>query len=239
MLENRIDKRILKERLHNETFKRRTLSFYKYFNIENPHEFRNDLYKNLEALNCFGRIYVAREGINAQMSIPEQNLKEFLLQLNSISGLAAMPIKYALVDNGKSFYKLTLKVRPKIVADGLDHDTYDLSKVGKHLSALEFHELAGNPEVVVIDMRNHYESEIGRFENAVCPDADTFKDAIQMVIRDFEFINTPPISRINPMKFVWEVRRDSGLDYDKNDPAQKVLILQLQNTYSTPNPSAP
>lgn len=186
MLENRVNKEILKERLKNESFTRKTLSFYRYVTIENPSEFRDDLFRKWTELNCFGRIYVAREGINAQMSVPEHNLEDFLQQLESIPGLSEMPIKYALVDNGKSFYKLTIKVRPKIVADGLEHDSYDLSKVGKHLSALEFHELAGAPETVVIDMRNHYESEIGRFENAVCPDADTFKDAIQMVIRDFE-----------------------------------------------------
>ena len=186
MLENRVNKELLKQRLNNEIFSRKTLSFYRYVNIDNPVEFRNNLFRDWAELNCFGRIYVAREGINAQMSVPEHNLEAFLQQLDSIPGLYGMPIKYALVDDGKSFYKLTIKVRPKIVADGLDHGTYDLSKVGKHLSALEFHEQAGKPETLVIDMRNHYESEIGRFENAVCPDADTFKDAIQMVIRDFE-----------------------------------------------------
>lgn len=186
MLENRVNKIILKERLANETFTRKTLSFYRYVTIGNPKEFRDQLYAYWSELGCFGRIYIAREGINAQMSVPEHNLEFFLQQLASVPELIEMPIKYALVDNGKSFYKLTIKVRPKIVADGLDHNSYDLSKVGKHLSALEFHELAGQPETLVIDMRNHYESEIGRFENAVCPDANTFKDAIQMVIRDFE-----------------------------------------------------
>ncbi len=186
MLENRINKIILKESLANESFTRKTLSFYRYVSIENPSEFRDDLFRKWSELNCFGRIYVAREGINAQMSVPEHNLEKFLKQLNSMPKLAEVPIKYAIVDDGKSFYKLTIKVRPKIVADGLDYDTYDLSKVGKHLSALEFHDLAGESETVVIDMRNHYESEIGRFEKAVCPDADTFKDAIQMVIQDFE-----------------------------------------------------
>ena len=186
MLENRVNKVILKQRLKNETFRRKTLSFYRYIPIENPVEFRNNLYQDWSELNCFGRIYIAREGINAQMSVPELHLEKFLQHLESTSVLSEMPVKYAIVDDGKSFYKLTIKVRPKIVADGLDHNTYDLSKVGKHLSALEFHELAGNPETLVIDMRNHYESEIGRFENAVCPDADTFKDAIRMVIRDFE-----------------------------------------------------
>ncbi len=186
MLENRINKELLKQRLHIEPFKRHTLSFYRYVSIENPLEFRDRLFREWAELNCFGRIYVAREGINAQMSVPEHHLEQFLIRLNALPELAAVPVKHALVDNGKSFYKLTIKVRPKIVADGLDHGSYDLSKVGKHLTALEFHELAGQPGTLIIDMRNHYESEIGRFENAVCPDADTFKDAIQMVIRDFE-----------------------------------------------------
>ncbi len=186
MLENRVNKEILKERLADETFTRKTLSFYRYVNIENPTGFRDMLFAGWAALNCFGRIYVAREGINAQMSVPEFQLGKFLEELEAIPGLSGMPIKYALVDDGKSFYKLTIKVRPKIVADGLDHDAYDLAKVGKHLSATEFHEAAGQAETLVIDMRNHYESEIGRFENAHCPDADTFKDALQMVVRDFE-----------------------------------------------------
>jgi UPF0176 protein len=186
MLENRVNKEILKQRLANEKFSRKTLSFYRYVTIENPKEFRDLLYSEWSELGCFGRIYIAREGINAQMSVPEHNLQRFMQQLNSKSELAEVPLKYALVDNGKSFYKLTIKVRPKIVADGLEDGTYDFSKVGKHLSALEFHKLAGQPETQVIDMRNHYESEIGRFENAFCPDANTFKEAIKLVIRDFE-----------------------------------------------------
>jgi UPF0176 protein len=186
MLENRINKEILKVRLKNETFNRKTLSLYRYVNIENPVEFRNMLFSKWSELDCFGRIYIAREGVNAQMSVPQHNLDQFLHFLNSIPELTRAPIKYAIVDDGKSFYKLTIKVRPKIVADGLDYGSYDLSKVGTHLSALEFHELSAKPETLVIDMRNHYESEIGRFENAVCPDADTFKDAIQMVINEFE-----------------------------------------------------
>lgn len=186
MLENRINKEILKERLNNESFNRKTLSFYRYVIIENPVEFRNNLFREWSEMDCFGRIYIAREGINAQMSVPEHLLEKFLLKLDSFPGLADMPVKYAIVDNGKSFYKLTIKVRPKIVADGLEHNTYDLSRVGKHLSALEFHEQSDDPATLLIDMRNHYESEIGRFQNAVCPDADTFKDAIQMIIRDFD-----------------------------------------------------
>jgi len=186
MLVNKVDRKVLKEQLQNETFKRRTISFYKYFEIENPQEFRDELFRKWTEFNCFGRIYVAREGINAQMSVPEHHLEDFLKYLYSIPALDQLPIKYAIEDDGKSFYKLTIKVRPKIVADVLEHGTYDLSRVGRHLTALEFHEALDEPGTIVIDMRNHYESEIGHFKNAICPDVDTFREEIQMVVDDFK-----------------------------------------------------
>jgi UPF0176 protein len=109
------------------------------------------------------------------MSVPEHNLDEFLTSLYAIPQLNNTPIKYAIEDDGKSFYKLTIKVRPKIVADGLEHGTYDLSRVGKHLTALEFHEAIDQPDTIVVDMRNHYESEIGHLKNAYVLMADTFQ----------------------------------------------------------------
>lgn len=186
MLYNRKSRVLLVKELNEETFKRVTLSFYRYVILENAQEFRNLLYRNWYKLNCFGRIYVAREGINAQMSIPEHNLDNFLLGLNNFPELKNMPIKFAIEDNGKSFYKLTIKVRPKIVADGLDDNAYDVTNVGRHLTPVEFHELSQSDDTVVIDMRNHYESEVGKFEKAFCPDADTFREAIQLVEKEFE-----------------------------------------------------
>lgn len=185
-LYNRVNKEILKQRLQEETFRRKTISFYRYVILEDPQGFRDRLYSEWSALSCFGRIYLAREGINAQMSVPEHHLEAFLELLDTHEELAAMPIKYAVEDDGKSFYKLTMKVRPKIVADGLDDGAFDVTNVGTHLSALEFHEHVEKGTAIVVDMRNHYESEVGRFKNALCPDADTFREEIRMVVRDLE-----------------------------------------------------
>ena len=185
ILHNRVNKEELKRQLMQEPFKRRTISFYRYVIFEDPQTIRDTLYKQWSEFNCFGRIYIAREGINAQMSVPEDNLDAFLEALDKYKELRDMPIKYAIEDDGKSFYKLTIKVRPKIVADGLDDNAFDVTNVGKHLSALEFHEQAADPSTLVIDMRNHYESEVGHFEGAICPDADTFRDEIQMVVEEF------------------------------------------------------
>lgn len=180
-LYNSIDRKILIDNLMAEPFTRKTISFYRYFLLENPGEFRDQLYREWSALNCFGRIYLAREGINAQMSVPEEKLTEFLASLEKHPIFERIPIKYAIEDNGKSFCKLSLKVRPKLVADGLDDGAFDVTNVGKHLDAKEFHDLVGSGEHIVVDMRNHYESEIGRFRGAICPEADTFKEELALV----------------------------------------------------------
>ena len=180
-LHNRINRNDLKKRLMEETFSRRTISFYKYHYLGKPQEFRDSIYQDWFSLDCFGRIYVAREGINAQMSVPEHHFEEFIKTLGKYEILKNIPIKYAVEDTGKSFYKLTIKVRPKLVADGLDDHTYDVTNVGKHLSGEEFHELAGKEDSVIVDMRNFYESEIGRFEGSICPQADTFREELEIV----------------------------------------------------------
>jgi len=180
-LYNRVNKEELKKRLAEETFQRKTISFYRYHILENPQEFRDELFRDWFPLNCFGRIYVAREGINAQMSVPEHNWEAFVETFKKHEILQDIPIKYAIEDDGKSFYKLTIKVRPKLVADGLDDDAYDVTNVGKHLSGVEFHKYIGQEDTVVVDMRNYYESEIGHFEGAICPEADTFREELEIV----------------------------------------------------------
>ncbi len=181
LLYNRINKEELKKRLMEETFRRKTISFYKYHYLDNPQEFRDNLFRDWFALDCFGRIYVAREGINAQMSVPEHHFEAFLKTLDNYEILKGIPVKYAIEDDGKSFYKLTIKVRPKLVADGLDDGTYDVTNVGNHLTGLEFHHYIGQENTVVVDMRNFYESEIGHFQGAICPQADTFREELEIV----------------------------------------------------------
>ena len=167
-------------RLESETFKRITISFYKYVIIDDPFSFRDELFLKWNALAAFGRIYVANEGINAQMSIPEHNWKKFEIGLSKIKELKDIPFKIAVEDDGKSFFKLTIKVRKKIVADGLSQDEYDVTNVGKHLTAKQWNQ-AIEEGATVVDMRNHYESEIGRFKGAICPEVETFKEELPVV----------------------------------------------------------
>ena len=167
-------------RLKSETFKRITISFYKYVIIDDPFSFRDELFLKWNSLAAFGRIYVANEGINAQMSIPEHNWKKFEIGLSKIKELKDIPFKIAVEDDGKSFFKLIIKVRKKIVADGLSQDEYDVTNVGKHLTAKQWNQ-AIEEGATVVDMRNHYESEIGRFKGAICPEVETFKEELPFV----------------------------------------------------------
>lgn len=182
LLVNRVNKHELKKQLQEESFKRITISFYRYVKIEEPDKLRDELFKNWSALGCFGRIYLANEGINAQMSVPGHNWEAFKEALYADARFANVPFKFAVDDNGKSFYKLGIKVRDKVVADGIDDPDFDPSNTGTYLNAQEFNEAISDPNTIVVDMRNHYESEVGRFERAFCPDADTFREELPLVI---------------------------------------------------------
>jgi UPF0176 protein len=180
-LHNTEDKRILKERIAKSTEPRTTVSFYKYANISDPQQFRDDLFIKWSKLGVLGRTYVASEGINAQISLPTANFDKFKEHLYSISFLDGVRLNTAVEDNGKSFFALRLKVRPKIVADGIDDPNFDPSNTGKYLSAEEFNKKMEEPNTVVVDMRNHYESEVGHFKGALLPDVDTFREEIKVV----------------------------------------------------------
>ena len=158
-----------------------TLSFYQYANVIDPKKFRDELYWFWHKIDVLGRIYVASEGINAQLSLPKKNIQKFTKHLNSISFLKDIRLNFALSHYIKSFLKLKIKVRDKILADGLNDETFDVTKKGIHLNAKDFNNLMKNKDSIVLDMRNHYESEIGHFKNAICPDVDTFRDSLDVI----------------------------------------------------------
>jgi UPF0176 protein len=179
-LHNRVNREILLAQMHQSTEARLTVSFYKYYTIESPQTFRDALFLLLDVLGVKGRIYIAHEGINAQISLPEIQFEAFKTQLDTIHFLKGVRLNTAVDSSGKSFFKLAIKVRPKIVADGLDDHSFDPSDTGTHLDAQAFNALTDDSETLLIDMRNHYESEVGYFENAIRPEAETFRDELSL-----------------------------------------------------------
>ena len=179
-LYNQKDRPQLKAELAAEKFTRMTCSFYRYVNIDNPNALRDELYKEWIELNVLGRVYIAEEGINAQISIPAPKFDTFIELLNKRVYLADMPIKHA-VEEGQSFIKLAIRVKKEIVAYNVPENEYNMNQVGTHLNASEFNKALESPDTVVVDMRNYYESEVGHFHNAILPDVERSQELLPEV----------------------------------------------------------
>ena len=163
---------------------RLTLSFYQYAHINNPQEFRDQLFMVWDKMDVLGRIYVAKEGINAQLSLPAEQFNDFKTHLDSIPILKDVRLNIAVEQDNFSFLKLKIKVRHKIVADGLNDSSFDVTDKGVHVNAEQFNALIDDKNTILVDMRNHYESEIGHFTNAITPDVDTFRDSLPIIEQD-------------------------------------------------------
>ena len=131
-LYNKVNSEELKLALVNEPFERITASFYKYIDISVPNELRDELYEVWNKMGVFGRVYIADEGINAQVSIPQPNWEIFKKSVLSNDLFRGIIIKKA-IQEGSSFYKLKIKVRKELVA----YDVPKESTSGIHLHGVD------------------------------------------------------------------------------------------------------
>jgi UPF0176 protein len=180
-LRNHLDKNQALENLLKEDFQRIVVSFYRYVRIANPEKLRNELFSEWQALGSLGRIYLSQEGINAQMSIPIPQFQKFQEKLFARPEFREVPFKVGVEQKNDAFWKLTIKIKYQIVADGLAPGEYDVTNVGTHLSAKEFNQKI-TEGATVVDMRNNYESAIGKFEGAITPNAYTFREELPMAV---------------------------------------------------------
>lgn len=184
---NKLSKEELQEKLRASGSKYVTISFYQYAKIEDPRAFRDELFRQWTEMDIVGRTYVAKEGINAQIGVPKEHLERFRDELYGIDFLNEIRLNIA-VDEAEAefpFLKLKIKVRNKILADGLEDESFDVTQKGKHLSAEEFNKLTDQEDTILIDFRNHYESEVGHFEGAITPDVDTFRESLPFIEEEY------------------------------------------------------
>lgn len=183
VLHNQISNKKLKERMLTDTEPRTTLSFYQYFTIDDPKAFRDYLYIQLNKLNVYGRVYVAKEGINAQISVPQKKFSDFKYALcASHPALDQVRLNIALEDHRGSFWVLRMKVRERIVADGINDDNFNPKNIGEYLQADRINQMIDDPDALFVDMRNHYEHEVGHFKNAIKIPSDTFREQLPMAL---------------------------------------------------------
>lgn len=182
-LYNRIARKKLRSRTNINDEQRITLSFYKYFLVEDAKSIRDRLYTELTLLGVFGRIYVAGEGINAQVSVPASKFATFTALIRQFHpALNGLYMNIALENGDKSFWMLRIKVRKQIVADGIDDASFNPANTGNYIQAEEVNALLDDPNVQFVDMRNCYEYELGHFDNALNIPANTFAEQLAKLV---------------------------------------------------------
>lgn len=153
------------------------LLFYKYVRVKNPTELMTIQRAYCEALDLKGRILIAEEGINGTLEGSDANIKKYIKLVESDKRFRDINWKKS-IGNGKAFHKLAVKVRPEIVTTGIPNKDFGPLKngphggamTGKYLSAEKLKEwYEKNKEFYIVDMRNDYEFEIGRFKNSIWP----------------------------------------------------------------------
>jgi UPF0176 protein len=147
--------------------------FYKYVAIADPQGFAAEQRQLCVRLGLKGRVLIAGEGINGTLSGLRESVDNYMASLRSDPRFADIEFKVSRGDSA-TFPKLVIKVRPEIVTLGagpLEPDMHNHLTPEQWKRAME-----EEPEVVLLDVRNRYESEVGKFENAIACEIENFRE---------------------------------------------------------------
>ena len=152
------------------------LLYYKYCRIDDPDHYAQNHRDLCKRLNLTGRILIANEGINGTVSGEIRDTEQYRRVLEADPLTAGIAWKVD-PENGHVFPKLSVKVREEVVTLGLgDEDFSPEELTATHLKPKEWRDAMREENVVMIDARNDYEWEVGRFEGAILPEVTSFKD---------------------------------------------------------------
>lgn len=151
------------------------ISLYKIVALEDPEAVVKEHKLFFSGRSMSGRIYVSQQGLNAQLSGLQADVAEYLQWLKRDPRFSDAVAK-AQPHHENVFPRMTVKVRPELVAMGCE---LDLSNRGVHVSPRQWREmLESSEEYLKLDVRNQYEWEVGHFEGFECPTAETFRDFV-------------------------------------------------------------
>ena len=147
--------------------------FYQFADIENPEDFIENQLSFCTNQGLLGKILVAKEGINGSLSGSKEQIEKYKEYLSAQDQFADINFKEE-ISTFHPFKKMIVKQKKEIIR--MDQDL-DLNKRGKYISPKELKELyESDEEFIIFDTRNNYESDVGKFKNAITPDIDTFRD---------------------------------------------------------------
>jgi len=159
----------------------RVLLYYFYTTIENPEGYRDEHRALCECLGLKGRIIVGSEGLNGTVSGTKEDCAEYMKALEEDVVTAGIEFKVD-EEEGHVFPKLSVKAREEIVTLGLGDEDFSPNEVtGNYLEPKEWRDAIKDPNAVILDVRNDYEADLGRFKGAIVPPVDAFRDTPQWV----------------------------------------------------------
>ena len=146
----------------------KAVSFYHFFDLQDAQVFCEELRALCERLGLLGTILVAREGFNGTVAGEEEHVLALFEWLRERAGLSEeLDARWTDVDSAP-FRRLRVKVKKEIVTLGRP-DISPHEKTGRHVPPEQWNSLLDNPDVLLIDTRNHYEIEVGTFPGAIDP----------------------------------------------------------------------
>ncbi len=171
------------------------LLYYKYTAIPEPEKLVLEHKAFCQQLNLKGRVIIASEGINGTLEGTDENVQKYMDMMNSQPLFAKINWKISQ-GTGKAFPKLSVKLRREIVTTGIENKDFGpLHHVtGQYLSVEQMYEwYKEGKEFYVIDMRNDYEFEVGRFKNSIFPEGLYHFRDVPNVIKKIEHLKNKTI----------------------------------------------
>ena len=149
------------------------ISFYKFINLSNPKQLKYKLVNFLEVEKFKGTIIIANEGLNGTISCKIGNGEKFISFLEKITNHKfEIKLHYHI---SHPFLRLKVKIKDEIIRLGKNNISPAI-KTGTYVDAKKWDDLISDPEVISIDTRNVYESEIGTFKNSLKSNTKNFTD---------------------------------------------------------------
>ena len=149
-------------------------ALYKFVEIDDLLSLQSNLYEICEKNNIMGTILIANEGINGTISGKTNEINQTISLLKSDKRFTNIEIKYSSSDK-QPFHRMKVRLKKEIVTIGLPEINPN-NKVGTYVKPDDWNDLISDPNVVVIDARNKYETKIGSFQNALDPETSSFRE---------------------------------------------------------------
>ena len=153
----------------------KVVSFYRFLDLEEPEKLRDELQSLCDAEGLLGTILVATEGFNGTLAGTDASVLKVFDWLRERTGIGEhLDARWTEADEAP-FRRMRVRLKKEIVTLGRP-DILPHKGTGQHVPPEEWNALIENPDVIVIDTRNHYEYEVGTFPRALDPGNDSFRE---------------------------------------------------------------